>query len=283
MKKIGIASMCLAASMLLTACGAFAEPSLNAEAKMPAGTESTLLQGETQVLSEFHSIEIDVMAADIRVIPGEQWAVSYHLSEKEPVKRFGVQNGTLYVETTFNPKERFDRNQDWFVTVTVPETAVLSEVDLETISGNVQVQGMNCDELSMSSTSGDVSAEGITAREVGMESVSGSITGKTISSASLEAETVSGSVSVDGAFAELETETISGSTDVSGSITMEGTLQSTSGNITLSLNHSASISAGSVGGVTLNGEKAKNPLQLQEGAPIKIQSVSGKISIQTGM
>ena len=273
--------MCVAASMLLTACGAFAEPSANA--KMPAETESVLLQGETQVLSEFHSIEIDVTAADIQVVPGKQWAISYHLSEKEPIKRFGVQNGTLYVKTMFNAKEHFERNQDWFVTVTVPETAVLSEVDLETISGNVQVQGMNCDEVSLSSTSGDVSAEGITGREVGLETVSGSITAKAISSASLEAETVSGSMSVNGAFAELETETISGSTEVSGSISMEGALQSTSGNITLSLDRPASISAGSVGGVTLNGEKAKNPLQLYEGAPIKIQSVSGKIDIQTGL
>ncbi len=284
MRKFGMVGVCLTVSMLLTACGAFAEDSIRpgVQAQMP-DMETVPLQEATQTLSEFHSIEIDVMAADVQVVSGEQWSISYHLSEKEPVKRFGVTDGTLYLETAFDAKKYFKQNQDWFVTVTVPAAAALSEVNLETISGNVQVKGITCDDASLSSTSGDVAAETVIAKEVEAETVSGDITADAVYSDSLKAETVSGGMNVDGSFAEIEMETVSGNTEVSGSITKQGAFNSVSGDVALSLNSPAAIYAGSLGGITLNGEKERNPLRLDEGAPIRIQSVSGKISIQTGM
>lgn len=279
MKKVWMMGTLLTLSLWMTACGAPAQPPA---APDPAGeTLRGTLPGETQTLDAFTSVEIDVLAADLRVVPGQQWAVSYNLSEKEPIKRLGVEGGTLYVETSFDPKQYFDRSQDWFVTVTVPEGTALSQVELDTLSGHVSVQGVSCDDLSLSSTSGDVGVQDVTAGEADLESTSGNVTAARLTADSLDAETVSGGVQVDGTFKTLETDTISGETQVSGAISTEGTLKSTSGSIGLTLSHAAAVRADSMGTITLNGEESRSPVRLQTGVPVTLQSVSGKLTIQT--
>ncbi len=243
--------------------------------------EDKQLQGETQTLEEFRSIEIEVLAADIRVVQGEQWAVSYQLSEKEPLKCLKVENGTLYLETTFDAREYFDRNDEWFVTVTVPEGAALDEVELDTLSGNAGIQGFQCDSASLSSTSGTVEAKQIDARELSLESVSGSVTASAVSADEMEAETVSGEIRLEGAFGEVETDSISGAVEVEGSVSRKGSMESTSGAMTLLLSHEAAVQASSMGEITLNGSKESSPLKTSTGVPVVLKSISGKISVQT--
>ncbi len=279
MKKFWMMGILLALSLWMTACNAMAQPPTE---PVPTGeTLHSTLPGVTQTLDEFSSVEIDVLAADIRIVPGKQWAVSYNLSEKEPLKRFGVEGDTLYVETTFDPKQYFDRSQDWFVTVTVPEGTALSQAELDTLSGHVSVQGVSCDDLSLSSTSGDVGVEDVTAGEVNLKSTSGNVTAAKLTADSLDAESVSGDVQVDGAFKTLETGTISGQTQVTGAISKEGTLKSTSGSINLTLSHAAAIQADSMGTITLNGNESRGHVRLQNGIPVTLHSVSGKLMIQT--
>lgn len=287
MKKY-MAGAVLMTSLLLTACSAAPETSTepHSDAAIPSQKmtvpESTMVSGDqVQTLPEFSSIEIDVLAADIQVIPGEEWTVSYKLSEKEPVKRVGVEAGTLYVETSFDPKERFDHRENGFVTVTVPEGTTLSDVELETISGNVEVQGFTCDSASLSSTSGTVSAASIISREMDLESVSGDVAAADVSVDEMVAKTASSDLSMAGTFGDLQVDTVSGKINVTGTITAEGAMQSVSGEIALSLNHSAAIQANSVGKITWNGECQKSPVSTTGGVPVEIQSVSGDIKMQT--
>ncbi len=284
MKKILTISMLLVASLCLPACKDQPKP------PVPASTDdsSTLssvhkpaLQADSQTLTDFDSIIVDVLAADIRVIPGEQWAISYNLSEKEPLERFGVEDGTLYVETAFDPKEYFDRYEDWFVTVTVPEGTSLSEVELDTLSGNVDISGFSCDTASLSSTSGTVGVEDVTAQKMKLGSTSGEISASGLVADSLDAETVSSHITLNGEFGNLKAGTVSGGTNVSGSISEMGSLKSTSGDIDLLLDHAASLQASSLGTIILNGERVKSPLELDNGVPVILKSVSGDISIQT--
>ena len=114
-----------------------------------------------------------------------------------------------------------------------------------------------------------------------MNSVSGDIIAKNITSAKMDTETVSGNISAEGAFGELESSTISGDTKVSGSISAESELESTSGDIALSISNSASIFANSVGTITFNGEKVGSPLKHNNGIMITLSSISGDITVKT--
>lgn len=308
MKKIVVTSVLLISSLLMTACNSTPQPSStqdkeekfasieksNIEASKKEENKDTVvdenrqtktdkreLNAETQKLNKFSSIEVDVLAADINVVSGEDWSISYKLSEKEPLQRFGVEGDTLYLETKFDETKRFDNTEDWFITITIPENTTLTEVELETISGDVNVQNFSCGEASLSSTSGDVQAENITAMEMDVNSVSGDIIAKNITSAKMDTETVSGNISAEGAFGELESSTISGDTKVSGSISAESELESTSGDIALSISNSASIFANSVGTITFNGEKVGSPLKHNDGIMITLSSVSGDITVKT--
>lgn len=274
MKKTFLASILCAALLLLTACG-------NSSSASPVGgKDDPSLPGETQTLEPFDSMEIDVLAADIRVIPGEEWSISYNLSEKEPLKHFGVEQGTLYVETSFDPSEHFE-HANWFVIVTIPAGTSLDEIELETISGSVEFQGFSCDSISLSSTSGKVTAQDVTARDLDLKSTSAKITADNVSADHLEAETVSSDLCVNGSFGKLELSSVSGDMDVCGSISILGALENVSGDISLSLNHAAALQAGSRGTILLNGAQADTPIQLDGDIPVKVKSVSGDLILQT--
>ncbi len=309
MKKSLITSIFLISSLLMTGCNSGPQPakttdresdfarieannneaskneaSKNEASKNEASkneANNTVLDGESQTLPEFKSIEVDVLAADISVVTGEDWSISYNLSEKEPLKRFGVEGDKLYVETEFDPSKHFDHTGNWYVTVTVPENVTLSELDLDTASGDVYIQKISCDSASLSSTSGDVEAEEITAQDIEMDSVSGDICATNVSAVAMDMETVSGDLSVNGMLGELKTSTVSGDTEVSGSISDESKLESTSGDIELSVNHPASVYANSIGTIMFNGDKVYSPLNHDDGILISIKSVSGKINVQT--
>ncbi len=276
MLKNFMASLLCISLFLLTACHT-APPS---SPMSNSGQNDLPLQAESQALDSFDSIKIDVLAADISVIPGEEWSVSYHLSDKEPLTRFGVEQGTLYIETTFDPHERF-QHRDWFITVTVPAGTSLEDVELDTISGNVEIRGFSCDSASLSSTSGTVEAQDIRAEDLKMHSTSEKITvGKAICD-DFEAETVSSDVYAEGEFGEMDISTVSGDTEVIGSVSSEGALESVSGDITLSISHDASIQANSRGTILLNGTKSDSLSTSSSGVLITIKSVSGDLAIQT--
>lgn len=282
MKKMLVVSTLLAASLWMTGCDAQSE---RPAAPGPAGSGFTQTNpdsaAESKTVPEFHSIEIDVLAADIRIVPGEDWSVSYNLSKKEPVKQAGVERGTLYVETSFDSKEYFDRTGDWFITVTIPEEAELSEVELETISGNIEVQGVSCERSSMSSVSGTIDTEDVAAGELELETASGIIAASGLTADRLEAETISSDLELSGVFGNMETSTVSGETTISGSISERGTIGSTSGDIALSLDHAASVSARSMGAIVVNGERKDKKFETFGDIPIEVKSVSGGITVRT--
>lgn len=276
MKKTFLASILCAALLVLTACG---DSSPTASYGQGEKVDPSL-PGDSQTLEAFHSIEVDVLAADIQILPGEDWSLSYNLSEKEPLKHFGVEQGTLYVETSFDPSEHFE-HKNWFVTITVPTGTSLDEVELDTLSGNVDVQGFSCDSISLSSTSGNVTAQDITAREVELDSTSGKITASNVSANSLEAESISDDLRVEGTFGKLELSTTSGDIEATGSISIMGTLESVSGDIAMSLNHAAALQASSTGTILLNGAQVSAPVTMDGGAPVKVKSISGDLILQT--
>lgn len=283
MLKTLLVSVFLAASLMLTACNSSDQPSSTppaASGSPHTETDISAPQTEPQKLERFDSVKIDVLAADIYVVPGDGWSISYQLSEKEPLDHFGVEGSTLYFETSFDSKEYFDRNEDWFVTVTVPANSPLSKLELETLSGNVEIRGFSCDTAELSSISGKVDAQDISAQTMELESTSGDITTVNLSAGDLEAETVSSDLCIAGIFNELDLHTVSGDTEAAGSISGKASLESTSGNISLSVSHAISLQANSFGTITLNGSQSKGPVSVGSGTPVNLESFSGDLIIQ---
>ena len=275
---------CLSVLLLLSACGEAPEtPPSSTDAAPPAAVPTDTAPGQTGelALDSFDRIEVDVLAADIRLTTGDSWSLSYDLSEKEPLEQLGVVGSTLYVETRFDPLERPDLIGGWHVTITVPEGTALSDVELSSIAGEVSVQDLTCDEVSLGSTAGSITAQQLQAREAEAESISGNLSLLAIQADSLEAESTSGKLELEGTFGELETSTVSGSTAITAAITGSAEIESVSGGIGLTLTAPASIQASSVGGVTLNGDKQGRSLTTSGGVPVEIESVSGKIAIET--
>lgn len=305
MKKTIIAGIILVVSIMMTGCitieikapdssdtgSSISENAVSDSLKDKSQKESssnadTSIQQETPIqnetLREFTSVRIDVMAADINIVTGDKWDLTYNLSEKEPIKKIGVEGNTLFVKTSFDPKKLFDSNDEWFVTVTVPEDTSLIEVDLNTISGDISVNGINCNNAEMSSTSGTVDAQRVTAREIEIESASGAVTAQEISADSMDAETVSGNILAEGVFGEIDASATTGNIKVSGTINIEGSIESTSGNVELTTEDAVSVYATSFGNIMMNGQEKKSPLRIHKGVPVEIESASGNITVQTG-
>ena len=135
--KRSIVCVLVSAFLLMTGCHAEGRPPDGTDDRAPApesAGETDLQRQEAQQVDRFDAVQVDVLAANIQVIPGETWSVAYALSEKELLERFGVEDGTLYVETRFDEKEHFDHREDYYVVMTVPEGASLTELELDTLS-----------------------------------------------------------------------------------------------------------------------------------------------------
>ena len=275
---------CLSALLLLSACGQAPATPPASDKTSSATTESTAAsaagsQTAQLELSAFSNIEVDVLAADIRLVPGETWSLSYALSEKEPVEQVGVVGDTLYLETRFDLLKRPELVDGWHVTITVPEDAQLLEIDLETVAGSIEADGFTCTEGSFATTAGPITLTDLTARELDAETVAGDLTITNSSADQVDVESTSGSLTVEGRFGSLETDAISGSTAVTAALSLSAELESVSGGIGLSLTNPAALTASSAGGVTLNGEKVRGTLTTTGGTPVEVKSVSGQIAI----
>lgn len=285
MKKAMLPCLLLACSLALSSCtfgvASSTEPDLPASTSITTSASASLDDTSSQQLSEFHSIEIDVLAADVQIIPGDEWSIVYHLSQQEPLERFGVEDGTLYVDTIAPERERIKPNERFFITVTVPEGTYLSDVSVKLLVGDINIQNLTCHSASLNSTSGTVTADGIVAWKLGLETVFGALNGTNLSSDKVCAETATGDIHLDGSFDDLETSTNSGSTEVNGSIALNGSLKSTSGAISLALDHSAALTVNRAGSITLNGSPADVPLRTKGTTPISLESVSGALDVRT--
>lgn len=102
------------------------------------------------------------------------------------------------------------------LTVKLPRSMVLHELDIHTVSADVSVDlteedTLTLQELDVSSVSGNVSVSAANAGEISLSTTSGAVSGS-VRTAKLEADTVSGTVALtlEVLPTELEVETVSG-------------------------------------------------------------------------
>ena len=221
MKKLWTTALALAMVLALTGCGT-QKPSDNGPAAdyTPDGGY-TLGAGDVVQLNGFRSIDIEWVSGSVSVelYDGEGIELREALSDGGAVTQkmeWRVTEDQSTLDIRSQPRQT-GVTEEKHLTVKLPRSLVLYELDIETVSAAVSVDlteedTLTLSELDVTSVSGTVSVNAANAGEISLSTTSGDIRGS-VRTQKLEADSVSGAVdlTLDILPAEVEMETTGGS------------------------------------------------------------------------
>lgn len=228
--KRGIAWLtALVMALALTACTQMAQPGDTAQSDNGGGTQPAPAEpdagystggGEIVQLNGFRSIDIEWVngAVSVELYDGEGIELTETAMDGGPASqkmewRVDEDDSTLDIRSQ---PQLVSLSEEKRLTVRLPRSMVLYELDIDTVSADVSVDLTEEDtlmltELDVTSVSGAVSVNAANAGEISLSTTSGDISGS-VRTQKLEADSVSGAVelTLDTLPVELEMETTSG-------------------------------------------------------------------------
>ena len=228
MKKGMACLLALVMALALTACTRTAQPQNGGDAAptdptVPAEPDAGYNTGAGEVvqIKGFRSIDIEWVsgAVNVELYDGEGIQLSETMMDGGDVAlkmewRVDEDDNTLDIRSQPLTVSASQKKQ---LTVRLPRSTVLHELNIDAVSADVSVDlteedTLTLTELDVSSVSGTVSVHAANAGEISLETTSGAITGS-VRTDKLEADSVSGSIdlALDIMPTELEAETSSGS------------------------------------------------------------------------
>ena len=208
---------------------------------------------QTRPLDPRGRVEIENLKGRVEVRAWDRQEVKVTGTLGDGVEKFSMEGDrrTLRIEVKY--PSRSGRTEPTVLIVQVP---TLADLEIETVSADIDVHGIASRELSLESVSGDIVANGAP-REARVESVSGDVR-LVLNSSDVSVDTVSGELSLQGR--------------LNGEVSME----SVSGNLRLDSigERLRSMSAGTVSG------DMDLKLALQDGGEIRTESVSGDLLLR---
>lgn len=223
MRKTLWSALALAAILILAGCGeqSHTDGSGTDSATYTPDTGFTL-GGDTVVqLNGFRAIDIEWVSGQVNVelYDGEGIQLSETLADGSDVTlqmEWRVDEDDSELEIRSQP-QLMSSTEEKILTVKLPRSMVLYELDIETVSAAVSVDlteedTLTLSELDVTSVSGTVSINAANAGEISLSTTSGDIRGS-VRTQKLEADSVSGAVglTLDILPAEVELETTGGS------------------------------------------------------------------------
>lgn len=169
--------------------------------------------------SNLTEMEVNWTAGSVNIEPYDGDTIS--LSEKNEASldadhqlRYKVEDGKLTVQFA-KPKVSLTgifKNLNKDLTVKVPKNFRFNEASLDAVSANLEMKGIDADELNLSTVSGDALLEGVSSGQFDGESVSGDMDFRDCSLNLTTMETVSGQVkmSFDAMPTDVDIESVSG-------------------------------------------------------------------------
>lgn len=227
MKKGMACLLALVMALALTACTRTAQPQNGGDAAptdptVPAEPDAGYNTGAGEVvqIKGFRSIDIEWVsgAVNVELYDGEGIQLSETMMDGGDVAlkmewRVDEDNNTLDIRSQPLTVSASQKKQ---LTVKLPRSTVLHELNIDAVSADVSVDlteedTLTLTELDVSSVSGTVSVHAANAGEISLETTSGAITGS-VRTDKLEADSVSGSIdlALETQPKELEAETTSG-------------------------------------------------------------------------
>ena len=216
MKKLGalLLAGAVAGAAVLAGCGA--PPADNTAADGSYTPDA----GYTVQLNGFRSIDIEWVSGQVNVelYDGEGISLTETLSDGSDVNlpmEWQVNEDKGVLDICSQP-QLMSATEEKFLTVQLPRSMVLYELDIETVSAGVSVDLTDEDTLSLSeldvtSVSGAISVYAVNAGEIALSTTSGAIEGS-VRTQKLETDSVSGGIdlTLDTLPTELDAETTDG-------------------------------------------------------------------------
>jgi DUF4097 and DUF4098 domain-containing protein YvlB len=208
---------------------------------------------QTRPLDPRGRIEIENLKGRVEVRTWDRQEVKVTGTLGDGVEKFSLDGDRRNLRIEVKYPSRSGKTEPTVLVVQVP---TLADLEIETVSADIDVHGIASRELSLESVSGDIVANGAP-REARVESVSGDV----------RLVLNSRDVSVD---------TVSGELTLQGRLNGEVSLETVSGNLRLDSvgERLRSVSVGTVSG------DMDLKLALQEGGEIRTESVSGDLLLR---
>jgi hypothetical protein len=203
-------------------------------------------------------IKIDWVAGSVNLRVGTSDQIVFsessyrNLTDRQKMRYTVSDNGVLQIHFCENLENIFD----WFnvdanmpaktLTLEVPASLVgtLSELDIESVSANIDLSGVYGIRNDLSSVSGEIRCADVAAEELQLGSTSGSIICSNTTADMLKLNNVSGSMRAEGEFTRVDAESVSGTINLAFANTPEKIdVDGVSGNIHVALPEGASFTA----------------------------------------
>jgi DUF4097 and DUF4098 domain-containing protein YvlB len=208
---------------------------------------------QTRPLDTRGRIEIENLKGRVEVRAWDRQEVKVTGTLGDGVEKFSMDGDRRNLRIEVKYPSRSGRTEPTVLIVQVP---ILADLEIETVSADIDVHGIASRELSLESVSGDIAANGAP-REARIESVSGDVR-LTLNSPDVSVDTVSGELVLQGRLnGEVSLET------VSGNVRMDGLGERV-----------RSLSAGTVSG------DMDLKTALADGGEIRLESVSGDLLLR---
>ncbi len=167
-----------------------------------------MIEGDKE-LSEYSSLDIDVNAAEVRVVEGDGYKVKYALYEdNEPT--IGVEDKTLKISTSINSNtfsfELFgnnaEENKSPYIEITVPAGTKFENAEISTNAGDIKLDGYDITTLFIESNAGSADLSNLSVATLNIDVDYGQVDIDDIEADELKIKANAGSADITGLTAE---------------------------------------------------------------------------------
>ncbi len=165
-------------------------------------------------------LDIEWSVGSVTVEPYEGSEVRFEESGSDSLQaddllRYWVEGSTLHIRFRKTGQYRLTDKRFKHLLVQVPANGHLNEVEIKSISADLRLQRLSCQQLEAESTSGEVTVNGTNCDECSIKTVSGDIVLTDVACRELSVESTSGEIRTKGKLApEISIKTISGDIDL---------------------------------------------------------------------
>lgn len=222
-------------------------------------TDEVIVSDQASVpAGDITKIKVDWVAGSVNLRVGSSDEIVFsessyrNLTDRQKMRYTVSDSGVLQIHFCEDLENIFD----WFnvdanmpaktLTLEVPASLVgkLSELDIETVSANIDLSGVYGSKNDLSSVSGEIRCTDVAAEDLKLGSTSGSLVCDNATAAMLTLNNVSGSIRVAGEFTRVDAESVSGTINLAFTNTPDRiTVDNVSGNITVALPEGTNFTA----------------------------------------
>lgn len=274
LKRIAKAAAIVLSGMLLASC--YSPIGGISLFRSNRGGDNRYTTGGASLRDTVRSIEVDWDAGQVEISTHSGDTIDFSETANRALDDstalcYYLEGQTLHIKFAGNDKKFWDNLQK-SLTIALPQSLVLENLEVDTASAGVTVQGVSARKVEMETASGSVEISGATVSdECKVETASGSVTAALAGTRKISVETTSGSICLTGTNAsdEVDLESTSGAITAQLGVVRELDIQTVSGVINATAESASQVDAESTSGrvtLTLGAMPSKCDIETINGA-----------------